>query len=131
MQRPLWTFSLNHDLLVECFSAYSGVPLKCGYSEERIRLPRGDTAGTVVGEVEAFVMRREQLREHQLSFFEAGNFGLNLLKIHGSLDEFTFNDDRDLLKLAPAENSVSAILSDLDFWNREVRYVDPRWPGAF
>ena len=129
-QRPLWVFSLNHDLLVECFSAYSGVPLKCGYSEERVRLPRRDAVGTVVGEVTAFVMRREQLREHRLSFFEAGSFGINLLKIHGSLDEFAFNDGGDLLKLAPAEDSVSATLSALDFLNSEVRYIDPRWPGG-
>ena len=37
----------------------SGVPLKSGYSEERVRLPRRDAAGSMVGEIEALVMRRE------------------------------------------------------------------------
>ena len=130
IQRPLWVFSLNHDLLVECFSAYSGVPLKSGYSEERVRLPRRDASGSTVGEIEALVMRREQLLEGRLSFFGEGILGINLLKIHGSLDEFAFNDGQDLLKLAPAEDSISATLSALDLVNREVRYIDPRWPGG-
>ena len=130
IQKPLWILSLNHDLLVECFSAYSGVPLKCGYGEERVRLPRRDAAGTAVGDLEALVMRRQLLREHRLPFFEAGSFGINLLKIHGSLDEFAFNDGQDLLKLAPAEASVSGTLTALDVLNREVRYTDPRWPGG-
>ena len=130
MHKPLWVLSLNHDLIVECFSAYSGVPLKCGYDEERVRLPRRDATGTEVGDVEALVMRREQLREHRLPFFEAGNFGINLLKIHGSLDEFAFNDGEDLLKLAPAEASVDGALTALGALNREVRYVDPGWPGG-
>lgn len=130
VHRPLWVFSLNHDLVVECFSAYSGVPLECGYGEERVRLPRRDAAGATVGEIEALVMRREQLREGRLSFFGPGTAGINLLKIHGSLDEFAFNDGEDLLKIAPAENTISATLTALDLVNREVRYIDPRWPGG-
>ena len=130
LRRPLWILSLNHDLLVECFSAYSGVPLQCGYGEERVRLPRRDMAGSPVGEIEAMVMRRAQLLEGRLSFFGEGTVGINLLKVHGSLDEFAFNDGKDLLKLAPAGDSISATLSVLDLVNREVRYVDPRWPGS-
>ena len=130
MQRPLWIFSLNHDLIVECLSAYSGVPLQCGYSEERVRLPRRDTVGSTVGEIEAIVMRRADLLEGRLPFFEEGAVGINLLKVHGSLDEFAFNDGQDLLKLAPAEASISAILSVLNLANEEVRFVDPRWPGG-
>ena len=71
-------------------------------------------------------MRREQLRKHRLPFFETGNFGINLLKIHGSLDEFAFNDGEDLLKLAPAEASVDGALTALGVLNREVRYVESR-----
>lgn len=130
MQKPLWIFSLNHDLLVECFSARSGIPLNCGYGDERVRLPRRDAAGNAVGHVEALVMRRQLLSEHRLPFFEAGSFGINLLKMHGSLDEFVFNDGQDMLKLVPAEASVSGALAVLDLVNREVRYVDPRWPGG-
>ena len=130
IHKPLWILSLNHDLLVECFSAHSGIPLNCGYGEERVRLPRRDEAGTAMGDVEALVMRRQLLREHRLPFFGKGSFGINLLKIHGSLDEFAFNDGQDLLKLAPGEASVSGTLMTLDALNREVRYIDLRWPGG-
>ena len=51
LNNPLWVFSLNHDLVIECFSAYSGIPLKAGYSEEKLVLPRYDAAGVQVGRI--------------------------------------------------------------------------------
>lgn len=75
--------------------------------------------------------RRSQLAIHSLSFFQPGQEGINLLKIHGSLDEFAFNDGKDLLKLVPTDNSVLGVMSVLRLANDEVRYVDPRWPGGY
>ena len=128
---PLWIFSLNHDLIMECFSAHTNIPIMYGFSEETVRLPRRDTGGTIIGEVEARVTRRSQFAEQSLSFFQLGQAGINLLKIHGSLDEFVFNDGNDLLKLVPTDNSVLGVISVLRLANDEVRYVDPRWPGGF
>ena len=128
--RPLWIFSLNHDLIIECFAAHTDTPIKSGFSEEMFRLPRRNMDGTKVGEVEARVTRRHQLETHTLDFFLSGERGINLLKIHGSLDEFTFNDGEDLLKLMPADGSALAVISTLRTANDEVRYIDPRWPGG-
>src|SRR5690242_9447040 len=35
---PLWVFSLNHDLVIECLAAEYGIPLNCGFSDS-ISLP--------------------------------------------------------------------------------------------
>ena len=130
LNNPLWVFSLNHDLVIECFSAYSGIPLKAGYSEEKLVLPRYDAAGVQVGELETQVVRKQQMAPGQLDLFSLGQQGINLLKIHGSLDEFAFNNGQDLLKLVPTENTVRGVITTLEIANEQVRYVDPRFPGG-
>ena len=127
---PLWVFSLNHDLIVECFAAHSGTPLKAGYSEENVYLPRYDATGAHIGDLKACVLRREQIDVGQTDFFALGERGINLLKIHGSLDEFAFNDGKDLLKLIATENTVRGVITALQIANEQVRYVDPRFPGG-
>ena len=61
----------------------------------------------------------------QLDLFSLGQQGINLLKIHGSLDEFAFNNGQDLLKLVPTENTVRGVITTLEIANEQVRYVDP------
>ena len=128
--KPLWVFSLNHDLIVECLSADVGIPLKCGFGVETIRLPWRDINGAKTGETKARVTRREHFVNNALNFHQNGEEGINLLKIHGSLDEFAFNDGQDLLKIVPNDNTVSGVIAELRRVNDEVRYVDPRWPGG-
>lgn len=128
---PLWVFSLNHDLIMECFAAHSGIPLKAGYQEETVHLPRYDDSGIRAGELRAHVLRRQQIAQGQLDFFGVGHYGINLLKIHGSLDEFAFNDAQDMLKLAPIGDGVRGVLTTLQIANEQVRYVDPRLPRGY
>ena len=130
LNRPLWAFSLNHDLVVECFVANAGIPVKYGFSEDVVRLPRRDVGGVKIGDLKAQVTRRQQFEKQELNFFPPGEYGLNLLKIHGSLDEFAFNDGHDLLKLMPDSRDSSGVFSALRNANDEVRYIDPRWPGG-
>ena len=128
--KPLWVFSVNHDLIMECFSAYAGIPMRYGFGKETVQLPRRDSNGTVIGTLEAHTLRREQLGEHTINFFCPGEGGINLLKIHGSLDEFAFNDGRDLLKIMPIGNRLVDVITTLEIANNEIRYIDQRWPGG-
>lgn len=130
MNKPLWVFSLNHDLILECFATHTDIPFRYGFSEEMIRLPRRDMDDSIIGEVAAWVTRRQQFEGHTLSFFRPGENGINLLKIHGSLDEFAFNDGHDVLKLVPDNSDALGVISSLRNANDEVRYIDPRWPGG-
>ena len=126
---PLWIFSLNHDLIIECFAADVGIPIKSGFTEETFRLPRRRPCGTLVGHLEAEVLAEGVLKKRGLPFFNKGQTGLNLLKIHGSLDVFTFRDGRDVLKLLPDGEGIQGVLSSLRIANQELRYVEPGWPG--
>ena len=93
-------------------------------------MPWRDENGVKTGETKAQITRREQLAKNALNFFEHGEEGINLLKIHGSLDEFVFNDGHDLLKIVPNDNTVPGVIAELQRVNDEVRFIDPRWPGG-
>ena len=127
---PLWIFSLNHDLIIECFAADVGIPLKSGFTEHTIRLPRRDQHGKLVGELKAEVLPEDVLKRRGLPFFNLGQTGINLLKIHGSLDIFAFQDGHHLLKLLSSGQGIQGVLSALRSANRELKYVEPRWPGG-
>ncbi len=127
---PLWIFSLNHDLISECFAADVGVPIRSGFTEETIRLPRRSPNGAVVGHLMAEVLPEHVLKKEGLLFLNKGQTGINLLKIHGSLDVFTFRDGKDVLKLLPDGEGIRGVLSSLRIANQELRYAEPGWPDG-
>ena len=127
---PLWIFSLNHDLIIECFAADVGIPIMSGFTEETIRLPRRGPLGSLVGHLAAEVLSEDILKKRGLPFFNKGQTGINLLKIHGSLDVFTYRDGRDVLKLLPDGEGIQGVMSSLRIANQELRYVEPGWPGG-
>ncbi len=127
---PLWIFSLNHDLIIECFAADVGIPIRSGFTEEMIRLPRRSPDGAVAGYLTAEVLPADVLKTRGLPFFNVGQTGINLLKVHGSLDMFTFRDGRDVLKLLPNGGGVQGVLSSLRIANQELKYIEPGWPNG-
>ena len=127
---PLWIFSLNHDLIIECFAADVGIRLSSGFTEETVSLPRRNPHGDLIGDLKAEVLPGDVLKKRGLPFFNVGQTGINLLKVHGSLDVFTFRDGRDVLKLLPDDEGVQGVISSLRFANQELRYVEPGWPGG-
>jgi hypothetical protein len=125
---PLWVFSLNHDVLVECIAAYFGTPLSSGFGSP-ITLPRRNKAGEVIGRLTADVLTGEEIEKLPLAFFELNTKGINLLKLHGSLDVFAFRDGQDLLKIRPLEPSVHGVIDALRAANEELSYVEQTPPG--
>ena len=122
--KPLWIFSLNYDLMMECLAVHSNLPIKCGFTEEIVNLPLRDPSGATTGKLEAQVLPGEVIETKALPFFRTGEMGINLLKLHGSLDVFAFRDGKDLLKLVSADSSVESVLETLRRANEELRYVD-------
>ena len=127
---PLWIFSLNHDLIIECFVADVGIPLNSGFSKETIMLPRRSPNGIMLGHLSAEILSEDTLKKRGLPFFNKGQTGINLLKIHGSLDVFTFRDGKDVLKLLPDGEGIRGVLSSLRIANQELKYIEPGWPGG-
>lgn len=127
---PLWVFSLNHDLIIEAIAARFSIPLHCGFSANVVTFPRRSTLGKKQGELRAEVLTKQDLENGAMYFPNPGQEGIHLLKIHGALDVFTFNNGEDLLKLVPDEPSPTAIIETLRAANEELLYVLPVAPGG-
>jgi hypothetical protein len=127
---PLWIFSLNHDLIIEAIAAKFSIPINCGFSQEIIKLPRRDKHGKKIGELRAEVLKMEELEQGAMHFSSVPAKSINLLKIHGALDVFTFNDGKDLLKLIPNETGFESVTSTLRAANEELVYIDPLMAGG-
>lgn len=125
---PLWVFSLNHDLMIECIAAQYDIPVHAGFTGV-MTLPRRDASGTKIGELRAEVIKEEDLAKVGMQFLQPGSQGINLLKIHGALDIFAQKDKTEFLKLLPTGPGVKGVLDSLQAANEELRYVDPRIPG--
>jgi len=115
--RPLWIFSLNHDVLVECIAALFGIDVRCGFPPKTVLLPCRNAAGAPVATLAADLLTDAELASGRLHFFAPGQPGINLLKIHGALDVFAYGDGHDLIRLRPAEPTFDAIMDVLQIAN--------------
>jgi hypothetical protein len=124
ISHPLWIFSLNHDVISECLAALRAVPLHTGFNA-KIILPRRDGSGRQIGELTGEVITGDEIERGRMFFAQPGTDGINLLKIHGGLDVFTFREGKDLFRLLPNEATVASIISTLRAANEELLYVIP------
>jgi hypothetical protein len=94
VQHPcLHVFSLNHDLNVEEICKYHGVPCRDGFY---------DNAAMRYAHIAQFkTLTKEQMYSGNLNFFPADGLGVNLIKLHGSLDVFAVEDKNLFLKCTP------------------------------
>jgi hypothetical protein len=126
---PLWVFSLNHDLIVECIAAHYAVRIDCGFSGSGT-LPLRDSKGARLGELPVQTLAVKHLETSGLDFKNMTEPGINLIKIHGALDVFTANDSHDLIKLAPMGEGVAGVLQSLRAANENLLYYAPDYPGG-
>ena len=85
--QPLWIFSLNHDLLVEMMCSHFRWPLKNGFNDS-----------IFLNGLEFERLRKEDKDHSRFRFFNSGS-GVNLIKLHGSLDLFVYDDFKGYVKL--------------------------------
>ncbi len=128
--KPLWIFSVNHDLAIECLCAMHSIVLNCGFSPSALKLPKRNAQGARTGELSVEVLTEEQIDRTGIPFFQPGHEGINLLKIHGSMDVFAFRDGKDLLRILPEDSSAAGILRALKSSNEELVYVHPNAIGG-
>lgn len=127
---PLWIFSLNHDSVVEMLARKFSIPLFSGFKVSDMRLPRRDSKGAIIGYIQTETIDKHTLDNAAMNFPNPPENGIYLLKLHGALDVFTYNDGHDLLKLVPDGEAPEAVISVLKAANEDLIYVDPRAPGG-
>ena len=121
VHKPLWIFTLNHDVLIECIAAEYGVPLSAGLDlASAIPTRLGD--GSPAGELGLESRTIEAIETQAFSFARLGTKGINLLKIHGALDLFVADDGRRLVRLRPQEYSTAGIIAALKIAHENLFY---------
>lgn len=113
--RPLWVFSLNHDLMFELLAANFSIPVKTGFNEKiEIIMGSGDEKRSVVNFER---LSREAIKKNGYDFFAPGEAGINLIKLHGSLDMFAQGDDLNYLKLVSNDGNSASYIEQLTLIN--------------
>lgn len=128
-ESPLWVFSLNHDLIVESIAEKFSIPIYTGFGPGRVTLPRRNKNGEKIGVIEAEVLTEDELENGAMYFPNPPRRGIYLLKIHGALDVFTFNEGNDLLKFLPDTDPLVSVGKVLRYANEELVYIVPGYPG--
>jgi hypothetical protein len=86
-------FSLNHDVVFEEICRYHKIPLSDGFYEG---------GGSHYGNIARFKsLSKAQMDRRQFAFIDRTQHGLNLIKLHGSVDVFAVEDKQLYLKCAP------------------------------
>ncbi|MCI3944176.1 hypothetical protein K0038_01182 [Pseudomonas syringae] len=129
--RPLWIFSLNHDSVFEAVAAHFKLPVYSGFDRNTtMKFPRRTVDGTVSGIVEGETISREVLDKGAMHFPNPAEEGIYLLKIHGALDMFVYNDAGDMVKMIPESNDPADVIDVLRIANEELIYALPGAPGG-
>ena len=93
----LSVFSLNHDINFEEICKFHNIDCRDGFFDEQIER---------YSNIAIFKsLRKEQIDAKTLNFFESTEKGVNLIKLHGSLDIFAVEDKNIYLKCAPPLNA--------------------------
>ncbi len=116
--------------MIEAIAARLSIPLHSGFSPATLTLPRRNRFGAVKGKIRAQVLPKHDLEHHAMYFANPFQPGIYLLKVHGALDVFTFNDGQDLLKLLPDQPGMDGVIDVLRAANEELLYPVPWMPGG-
>lgn len=114
--KPLWVFSLNHDCIIEMLAAKSDIPIKSGFNEEVI-IPMKTGDGNT-HKIPFERLSRKSIIENRYDFFRHGEYGINIIKLHGALDIFGQNDELNYLKIKPLNNKPESFSRQLQLINQ-------------
>jgi hypothetical protein len=104
---PLRIFSLNHDLVIEDICEALGIDVQSGFGGDREKINL-----TKEGEKSSLpfsIFPREELRRGKLNLLSEGSPGVNLYKVHGGLDFFSFKDESQFVRIL-----TGSVTGDLD-----------------
>lgn len=118
-----WVFSLNHDLIFESIADYCGIPIHDGFwPNEFLKIPISTHPEQYLY---ADILTEENLNAGNLNILnKAGDSGINLIKLHGSLDVFTFRDGLDLCRLRSPGDDPSTKIATLKIANENLYFQD-------
>ena len=120
ISKPLWVFSLNHDMNIEIIANDNNIKIKNGFNSEYLLKYKFKNN---ISEINCDYLSRADITKNKLDFYKPGEEGINLLKLHGSLDIFAKGDEKSYLKLKPEASSFQGILNPLKRINTDAHYT--------
>lgn len=114
--RPLWVFSLNHDCIIEMLALKCGIPLMSGFNEE-VSIAMKTAKDSIIS-FPFERLSRKSIEENKYRFFGHGEFGINLIKLHGSLDIFGQDDELNYLKISAVDNNPESLSAQIQLLNQ-------------
>jgi hypothetical protein len=108
---PLWVFSLNHDNFVEFLCLENRIPIRNGFKAPA----QSFTINNV--KIPFDCITAEKVHNAESDFFRLGESGLNLMKLHGGLEQFGVHDMKDYISLS-IRNSWTEFNKHLSVINR-------------
>ncbi len=99
---PLWIFSLNHDILIEAIAKHHDIPIQFGFNNE-----------TAISGFSFQQLTRQDMENNRFNFIQ-NEGGINLVKLHGSLDTFVQGDEKNYLKLINDNDKSLGIIELID-----------------
>jgi len=97
---PFWIFTTNHDLNVEMLAIHYKIPYKTGFCNNDLNFPLRNSSGIPEGRIKFNTYETKDFNKKPMNFYSKLNDrGINLLKLHGALDIFLFNDNKQYIKL--------------------------------
>jgi len=111
--KPTWIFTLNHDLLIEMIASEYEIPLSEGLGIEVKKILFVDTLRGIRYHVKSNIFPIQNLNLDKMTFFPKNKYGINLVKIHGSLGLYTFDDRNFIIKLFPERLSLNDWIKSL------------------
>ena len=121
--KPLWIFSLNQDLVIEMICDEIDLILSDGYDENAVEIfPMFNEKAENIGDFTFKKILWSNVSLDNMFFLPKGREGVNLLKIHGSLGEYTYLDQSYLLKIKPNTRDISGWLNSLKNANENLKF---------
>lgn len=119
--KPLNIFSLNHDVMIEEICTHLKKPLKAGFHKNSEYCSSAFSGASLNFPFE--VLTKSDIETGTFDFFNEGEEGVNLYKLHGALDTFLFNSCKDYIRFHPKKSGSGShidMLVELNNANHEL-----------
>ena len=117
-EKETWVFTLSHDLYLECLAMDLKIPITFGDTGV---IPFPISNLNMKTRIDLTCKNRNDLFLGSANFFK-GLFGINLVKLHGSLSELEYKDKEIICNQSLIKSSSWQILQDFEKINKMAYY---------
>lgn len=107
-EKETWVFTLNHDLYMECLAIDLNIPITYGDKND-FTFPASNME--MDNKIRFTYSNRNDLNYRNFGYFK-GDFGINLVKVHGGLSELLYKDGAMICNQSLSRSSSDELMDD-------------------